>query len=107
MLVEKEYRCENCGDFTEIQKHTETYERCPRCESREIDRLISLPIMSKDNSPRTLGAQIDLNNKRNPLSREKALNGQTEKKTKYQEKISKISRLDNEQKKRYVEKGIL
>ena len=36
------YSCPNCGEFDEVQKITENaYDKCPKCGSNEIKRLIA------------------------------------------------------------------
>ncbi len=106
-LVIKEYFCENCGDFEDLQQHNKMHTRCPKCDSAEIERLISKPIVAKDGGPRTIGSQIELNNKRNPLTREKIFGPDAEKKMKQREKMEKLQNMSTEQKNKYIETGQL
>lgn len=105
-LVTKEYDCPKCGLIEIFQSHKEQSKKCPTCKS-PIERIISKPLIAKDSAPRTIGSQIDLNNKRNPLSREKAFGVGAEKKLKEQERMRKIQNLTPEGKQRFIEKGIL
>jgi len=105
-LVTKEYNCPNCGDIEIFQTHTEISKKCPTCKAK-IERVISRPLVAKDGGPRTIGSQIDLNNKRNPLSREKAFGVGAEKKLEAQSRMKKIQRMTPEQKKKFIETGNL
>lgn len=105
--VFKEYNCPNCGNIEIYQHHTSQSKKCPTCKA-QIERLISKPIVAKDGGPRTVGSQIELNNKRNPLTREKVFGVDAEKKIKEQERMKKISKLDTPEKlKKFVEDGTL
>lgn len=106
-LVTKEYFCENCGKMEFLQNHKEIHVRCPKCNSIEIERTISAPVVAKDGGPRTIGSQIELNNKRNPLSREKAFGVGAEKKIKAKEKMQKLQRMTPEQVNKYIERGTM
>jgi putative FmdB family regulatory protein len=106
-IVEKEYLCENCGEFSEFQQHSEVYKKCPKCKSKNIERLISKPLLSKDNEPRTIGSQIDRNNKRNPLTREKIFGVGAEKKLEKESYYKKIAGLTGEAKERFLKDGTL
>ncbi|HEY9705939.1 MAG TPA: zinc ribbon domain-containing protein [Allocoleopsis sp.] len=106
-FVTKEYRCETCGDFEEFQQHNVVLKKCPKCGSKEIERIISVPLVAKDGAPKTVGSQIELNNKRNPLSREKAFGPDAEKKLKAKERMDKIQKLDSNGMKNFIEKGTL
>ena len=106
-LVTKEYRCETCGDFELLQNHEEQLKRCPTCDSIEVERIISAPVVAKDGGPKTIGSLIELNNKRNPLSRERAFGVDAEKKMKAKERMKKIQNLTPEQTKKFIEKGTL
>ncbi len=106
MLVIKQYFCETCGGFEELQNHKEIHSRCPKCDSLEIERVIT-PSLVVDKTPRTVGSMIEQNNRRNPLTREKLFGVGAEKKIKAQEKMKKISELSPQGIKSYVEKGIL
>lgn len=106
-FVTKEYLCQTCGEFEILQSHTEQLKRCPTCNSIEIDRIISRPLIAKDGAPRTIGSQIDLNNKRNPLSREKAFGPDAKKKLEARERMEKIQKMTVEQKQRFIERGTI
>lgn len=106
MLVTKEYLCENCGEIEIVQSHKQTSKKCPTCKAK-IERVISAPIISKLNEPRTIGAQLDLNNKKNPLSREKALGVGKQKKLEKESRMKKISKLTPSGMKRFLNDGIL
>lgn len=106
-LVTKEYHCETCGDFELLQNHKEQLKRCPKCDSMEVERVISRPLISKDGGPRTIGSLIEQNNRRNPLSRERAFGIDAEKKMKAKERMEKIQKLTPEQTKKFIEKGTL
>lgn len=107
MLVVKEYLCDNCGNVEFLQSHKEIYKKCPNCKSKNIERTISSPIVAKDAAPRTIGSQIELNNKRNPLSREKTFGVDAEKKLENQSRLKKIANLNPEQMKKFIEDGKL
>lgn len=105
--VFKEYSCPKCGHIEIYQHHSKQSKKCPECSS-PIERLISKPIVAKDGGPRTVGSQIELNNKRNPLTREKVFGVGAEKKIKEQERLKKIAKLDSPEKvKKFVEDGTL
>lgn len=106
-LVTKEYRCETCGEFELLQSHTDVLNRCPVCNSIELERVLSAPVVAKDGAPRTIGSQIELNNKRNPLSREKAFGPDADKKLKARERMKKIQNMTPEQTKKFIEKGTI
>lgn len=98
MIVTKEYECPKCGPIEIEQVHNRIAHKCPTCKS-PIERLIGLPIISKLGDPRTVGSQIELNNKRNPLTREQRVGGSDmEKKLKYREEVSKWGQMSDEQK---------
>lgn len=105
-LVFKEYMCENCNVIEILQQHNKTSNKCPDCGA-EIERLISRPLISKVGGPRTIGSQIELNNKKNPLAREKAMGEVTEKKLEGEAKFRKLARATPKQKQRYIEEGKL
>lgn len=107
MLVIKEYECENCGRFEELQKHSSMFKKCPKCKSKNIERLISKPLVAKDNEPKTVGSMIERNNKRNPLTREKVFGVDAEKKLAEESKMKKLANMTPEQTKRYVEDGVI
>lgn len=104
-IVIKEYECENCGIFECYQQHTSQLKKCPTCKSKNIERLISAPIVAKDAAPRTVGSLIDKNNKKNPLSREKQFGEISEKKLDRGSKIQKIARMTPEQQNTYIRTG--
>lgn len=105
--VVKEYQCANCIDkITIYQHHSETTELCPNC-SGPIEQVISAPIIAKVGGPRTVGTQIEQNNKRNPLTREKIFGHDAEKKQNQKERLRKISKLDSSGMKNFLEKGTL
>jgi len=104
-LVTKEYNCVNCGDFEVMQQHKEQLKKCPTCKSKEIERLISAPLVAKDGAPRTVGSLIDKNNKKNPLTREKQFGEISEKKLDRGSKIQKIARMTPEQQNTYIRTG--
>ena len=106
-FVTKEYACETCGEFEVSQKHTETFKRCPICDSIEIERIISCPAIAKMGGPRTIGALIDLNNSRNPLEREKTFGVGAEAKMKQDERLRKIQKMTPEQKHKFVIDGTI
>jgi putative FmdB family regulatory protein len=106
-IVTKEYNCQTCGEFELLQSHNDVLKRCPKCDSMEIERILSAPLVAKDGAPRTIGSQIDLNNKRNPLSREKAFGVGAEKKIKAKERMKKIQNLTPEQTRKFIERGTL
>jgi len=106
-LVTKEYLCESCGDIEFLQNHTEIYEKCPICNG-DLERLISGPIISKLCDPRTVGSLLELNNRRNPLSRERAFGVGAEEKLNAQSRTQKIQAINtNKQMRDFIEKGIL
>jgi putative FmdB family regulatory protein len=106
-LVTKEYGCDVCiKKFEVFQNHTETLDKCPTCGSN-VEQIISAPIIAKVGGPRTIGSQIELNNKRNPLTREKIFGVDAEKKQKQRERLNKISKLDSSGMKNFLEKGTL
>lgn len=108
MMVIKEYECEKCGLLEDLQSHSEVHSKCWICGSKNIERLISKPLISKDGGPRTIGSQIDLNNKRNPLTRERAFGPDAEKKLKAQERMKKIQNLDTPEKmNKFIRDGTL
>ena len=107
MLVIKEYECENCGIFEELQSHNKVHKKCPTCKSTNIERLISKPLLSKDNAPRTIGSQIDQNNRRNPLTREKIFGVGAEKKLEKESYYKKIAGLTGAAKERFLKDGSL
>lgn len=104
--VYKTYRCVNCGEFEILQSHKDILEVCPKCDCY-VDRLLSKPIVAKDSAPRTVGSLIELNNKRNPLTREKKFGVDAEKKMKEKERLNKISKLSGDGLKKFIEKGTL
>lgn len=105
MLVDKEYECDKCGVFSILQEHNQISKKCPKCKSKNFERRISSPAVSKLNDPRTIGSLIDRNNKRNPLSREKAFGVDAEKKLAAKDKFEKINRMSPEQKQKWIETG--
>lgn len=106
-FVTKEYECENCGVIEIFQKHTSISKKCPTCNA-EIERLISKPLVAKDGSPRTVGSQIEINNKKNKYAREKAMGGEAaEKKLAAETKWKKLYNATPEQKQKYVEDGTI
>ena len=105
-LVFKEYMCENCNIIEILQPHNKTSKKCPDCGAG-IERLISSPIISMLGGPRTVGAQIDINNSKNPLAREKAMGDITQKKLEGEAKFRKLANATPAQKKRYIEEGKL
>lgn len=104
--VYKTYRCINCGEFEILQYHKDILEVCPTCDCY-VDRLLSKPIIAKDSAPRTVGSLIELNNKRNPLTREKQFGVDAEKKMKQKERLDKISKLSGDGLKNFIERGSL
>lgn len=104
--VTKEYLCEKCGEIEFIQNHEEVYKKCPVCKS-PIERLLSAAIIAKDGSPRTIGKLMEQNNKKNKHEREKVMGEITEKKLAKQAHFRKLANATPEQKKRYIEQGIL
>lgn len=108
MLVIKEYECDNCGIIEDLQAHDKTHKKCWKCGSKKLERLISKPLISKDGGPRTIGSLIDQNNRRNPLSRERAFGPDAEKKIKAQERMKKIQNLDTPEKmNKFIRDGTL
>jgi putative FmdB family regulatory protein len=105
-IVIKEYECPNCGLFEHAQQHTTQLKKCPTCKSKEIERMISAPIVAKDAAPKTVGSLIDRNNKRNPLTREKQFGEITEKKLDRGNKMQKIARMTPDQKRAYIDRGV-
>lgn len=106
MLVIKQYSCETCGELECLQSHKEVFSRCPKCDSIEIERVIS-PSLVVDKTPRTVGSMIEHNNRKNPLTREKIFGVGAEKKIKDQEKAKKIAALSPEGKIKYINEGKL
>lgn len=106
-FVTKEYECENCGVIEIFQKHTSISKKCPTCKS-PIERLISRPLVAKDGAPRTVGMQMEINNRKNKYSREKAVGGEEkEKKLQGEAKWRKLANATPEQKQRYIDKGVI
>lgn len=105
--VTKEYLCEKCGEIEFIQNHKEIYKKCPRCKS-SIERLLSAAVIAKDGNPRTVGKQIEINNKKNKYAREKAMGGEAaEKKLAAETKWKKLYNATPEQKQRYINDGVI
>lgn len=102
--VIKEYRCENCGDISKESHHDEVIEKCWVCGA-SLDQLICAPAIAKMGGPRTVGAMMEQNNKRNPLTREKHFGVGAEKKMAQEAKLKKIAKMTPEQKKKYIETG--
>lgn len=105
-IVVKTYDCPKCGAIEITQKHTEQSKKCPTCKS-EIERTLSAPLVAKDAEPRTIGSLMEQNNKRNKYEREKVMGENTEKKLAKQTHVRKLANATPEQKKRYIERGIL
>jgi putative FmdB family regulatory protein len=105
-LVTKEYLCKNCDVIEIFQQHDKTSKKCPNCKAK-IERLISKPLVAKDGSPRTIGSQIELNNKNNKYAREKAMGETTEKKLAGESKFRKLSNASQQQKQRYIDEGVI
>lgn len=105
MLVDKEYECDKCGIVTILQQHNQISKKCPQCKSKNFERRISSPALAKLNEPRTIGALIDQNNKKNPLTREKTFGPDMQKKLDAQERFNKINNMSPEQKKKWIETG--
>jgi putative FmdB family regulatory protein len=104
--VIKEYECESCGNFEIWQDSSEMLEKCPECGG-DVERLISLPLISKLDEPRTIGTQIERNNKRNPLTREKMLGSEADfqRKAEQRAKNRKINSMTDQQKNEYIKTG--
>lgn len=102
-IVIKTYRCPKCGDIERSEEHTSMARKCWECGSKQIERIITPPIVSKDGAPRTVGSFVERNNKRNPLTREKQFGNITEKKLEKESRLRKISRMTPEQKQKYIE----
>lgn len=77
--------------------------KCWECGSKQIERIITPPIVSKDGAPRTVGSYVARQNKRNPLTREKRFGEITEKKLSAEMRLRKISKMTPEQKQKYIE----
>lgn len=105
--VIKEYQCSKCDvKFEVFQNHKETTRKCKTCGGK-VEQVISVPLVSKMGGPRTIGTQIEQNNKKNPLTREKIFGVDAEKKIKAQERMQKIQRLSGDGLKNFIEKGTL
>ena len=106
--VIKEYECTKCGPIEIIQLHTEISKKCPTCKS-PIERVLSVPLISKDGGPKTVGMLLEKNNRKAPLKREKVMGemGVTEKKLEKEAHMRKLANASPQQVKRYVETGIL
>lgn len=105
-IVIKEFHCEKCDNtFEDHVKHTVRSKKCPTCKTK-CESLISLPSISKMGGPRTVGALMEQNNKKNPLSKEKALGSKEDlKKMEHQKHMKDLARMTPEQTKRYIETG--
>lgn len=105
--VIKEYGCKSCGaKFEVLQRHDHVTKKCKFCK-KKVEQIISAPIISKLAGPRTIGSQVEQNNKRNPLTREKIFGVDAEKKAKARERMQKIQKLDANGMKNFIEKGTL
>jgi putative FmdB family regulatory protein len=105
--VIKEYQCNSCGlKFEVFQNHKQTTKKCKTC-GKKVEQVISMPIISKAGGPRTIGTQIEQNNKNNPLTREMIFGPDAEKKIKAQERMKKIQKLSGDKLKDFIEKGTL
>lgn len=105
--VIKEYGCNFCGEKFEVfQHHTKVTKRCKNC-GKKVEQIISAPIISKLAEPRTVGSLIELNNKKNPLTREKIFGVDAEKKAKARDRMKKIQKLSGDGLKNFIEKGTL
>lgn len=105
-IVVKTYDCPKCGAIEITQGHKEQSKKCPTCKS-QIERTLSAPLVAKDAGPRTVGSLMEQNNKKNKHEREKVMGEITEKKLAKQAHFRKLANATPEQKKRYIEQGIL
>lgn len=102
--VIKTYECPECGIIEREEAHTSCAKKCWICKSK-VDRIISAPIVSKDGGPRTVGALMDRNNKKNPLAREKRFQSAPTKESPQAAKLRAISKMTDAQKAAYIETG--
>ena len=102
-IVVKTYRCPECGDIERSEEHTSIARKCWQCGSKQIERIITPPIISRDAAPRTVGSLLEKNNKKNPLTREKQFGKITERKLDKESKLRKIAKMTPEQKQKYIE----
>lgn len=102
MNIVAEYQCDKCGIIEIMQKHTAIRRKCPECKGK-IERLISLPLISRMNEPRTLGSLAEKNAKKRP---EKAQLSESEKKQlETKSKVDRINKMSAVEKQRYIMEG--
>jgi putative FmdB family regulatory protein len=55
--------CDKCSHNFEIQKtiHDPLPSKCPKCKSKKVYQVYSVPLAKVENQPKTLGALADLN----------------------------------------------
>lgn len=104
--VIKTYDCPKCGAIEIVQNHKEVSKKCPTCKAK-IERTLCAPLVAKDAGPKTVGSLIEQNNKKNKLTREKTMGDITERKLSRETHFRKLANATPEQKRRYIERGIL